>query len=336
MISEIIVISFLTTIIFLILLRPLSIKFNVVDRPNSRKKHHGSIPLIGGICIFGGILTSQIYLQEFDKTIISLLLISLIILILGIIDDIINLKARKKLFVQIVVVTFTIYIIDLKVNNLDYLFGPSFALELGLLSIPFTLIAVIGLTNAFNMIDGIDGLAAGLIIIAIIGILLADISFKGNNLNIVLLTIISCTVAFLLFNMTSNNNLKVFLGDGGSLFLGFWIAMVLIYKVENLDNFSPTFALWCVAIPLFDFFGVMFLRKIERRPLMLADRDHIHHFLESFNLSKKSILLLLISFGFLILIIGYILDNNIPAISFPIFIFLFVLYLCFRFYFRNK
>ncbi len=331
-----ITVTFLVTISSLFLLRPLAVKLGFVDYPTYRKNHTGQVPLIGGICIFIGLLASQIYLNEFDKTITIVLIASSLMLILGVCDDVINLTAKKKLVIQSILVTLTIYFTDIKIKSLGHLFGLTNEIELGFFSLPFTVIAIIGLTNAFNMIDGIDGLAGGLAIIACIGILISNLFLENSIFTNILLGIISSLVPFLIFNITSYKKLKIFLGDGGSLFLGFIISLALVYNFGSVHNFTPAFALWCVTIPLFDFLSIVILRKLRKHSIILADRDHIHHFLERLGFVKKSIMLIIISAALVMLLIGYIIEIYFPTLSFPTFIAIFFLYYYMRFYLREE
>lgn len=336
MFSSYIVIPFIITFSLLFILRPLAVKYKFVDFPNKRKKHEGNIPLIGGICIFIGALFSQLYANEIDEKINLIFFPSFLMLILGIWDDIVDIKSKKKLLFQILIVSSAIYILDIKLHNLGYLFGLPFQIELGFLSIPFTIIAIIGLTNAFNMIDGIDGLATNLLIISIVGIFVFNLNGASTIFINILIALVSSLIPFLFFNVVFNRNLKIFLGDGGSLFLGFMVSILLIHTVENVNSFTPTFALWCVSIPLFDFFGVVTLRKVNKRSIFTADRDHIHHFLENFGLSKKIVMLLITSVAIVLLFVGYLIEINFPELSFPVFIILFIFYMFMRFYFKVK
>lgn len=322
-------ISLLTTFVFLIILRPIAVRIGLVDFPSSRKKHVGEIPLTGGICIYLGVLITHLYLNELNTKITILLISSLLIIILGIYDDLYNLKAKIKLFIQFIIVTLTVFLLDLKIENLDQILRISHTLNLGIFSIPLTILAVVALTNAFNMIDGIDGQAGIMSIISIMGIFFYGLHLINGDLFLFLLSISASVISFLIFNLTSNINIKAFLGDGGSLFLGLTISLALIYCIQNI-NFFSSFAFWCVAIPIFDFFSVIILRKLENRSITLADRDHIHHFLESLNLNKKFILLFLSGVGLILLLLGLYLEKNFPTLSIWIFITLFFLYLGIR------
>lgn len=328
-------IGLIITLLSLFFVRPLAIKIGLVDHPTRRKKHNGQIPLVGGLCIFLGLLVSQIYFNEIDKS-KTLISMSLLILILGIWDDMKNLKAKTKLFFQLLIVGFTIYFTGISVENLGNLFGFSYELKLGHLSVPFTIVAVVGLINAFNMIDGLDGLAGILTILAILGIFSSGLYLHDLNFFNVLLALVGGLIPFLVFNIFGNNKIKIFLGDGGSLFLGFFVAFSLVFSAQNEIFLTPTFALWCVAVPVYDFLVVIILRKIEKRSLMMANRDHIHHFLENFSLTKIEILITIALAALSFLFIGHFLEIYFRFLSFWIYLLLFCLYLIMRLSLRNK
>ena len=332
MIEFITITAFLTSLITLIILRPLAIKFNLVDHPSERKNHIGNIPLIGGICVFLGLLTSYFFFIEFDKFSSALLITASLILIHGVWDDFTNLKAKTKIAFQAFVLAIMIYVTDVKIESLDNFFGVSYPLELGILSIPITIIGVIALTNAINMIDGIDGLASVIVFIAVTGLIFFNVTPEFSNLTSLLLIVVSALLPFIIFNIAPYPKIKVFLGDGGSLFLGYFISWSLIYSAENVNNFTTSFALWCVAIPVFDFFFVIIMRMSKKYPIMFARRDHIHHFFQSLGFSNKLILLLIFSSGLAILLIGSFIEKNFPALSYPVFLILFLFYFFLRTY----
>lgn len=314
----------------LIIFRPLAEKYNLIDYPSNRKDHKGKIPFIGGICIFIGLISSQIYLNQINEIITIILTISFLVLMLGLWDDIVNLRAKTKLVFQLFMVTCTIFLAELKLESLGYLFPLTFPFDLGFFSVGFTALAVVSLINAFNMIDGIDGLAGGVTIIAITGILFYSFHSEINIFNLTLIALLSGLIAFLFFNVLSDNKLKVFLGDSGSTCIGFIISWALIYNCQNIGNFTPSFALWCVSVPVFDFIAVMIVRKYEKRSIMAANRDHIHHVLESFGLSRLIIAAFIILTGFLLLLVGIFFEENYPKLSFPFYLVLLFLYLSLR------
>lgn len=334
MFSPVFEISFTVTLILLIILRPISFRFNLVDYPNNRKIHKGQIPLIGGISIFIGFFTAQIFINASDILSILIIFTSVLILLVGLCDDLINLRPRTKLFFQILILLIMIVFSDLKISSLGPLFFGEDIPILPFLSIPITIIAVIGLINAFNMIDGLDGIASGLAMISILGMLYHNINAAHSIFTNMLLAILFALIPFFFFNVTSISRIKVFLGDGGSLLLGYIIAWGLIYSAESIKSFSPIFSLWCVVVPLYDFFAVITIRILEKRPLFLADKDHLHHFLLNFNLSRRFIMILIITFAFLMLLMGIYLEKNMPHLSFQIFLAFFILFLFLRVFFR--
>lgn len=333
---ELITISFLSTIFTILVLRPFAFKLKLIDTPDTRKQHKGEIPLIGGISIYVGIIIFMIFSNGVNSIIESILISSFFILILGIYDDLIDLRPRIKLFIQLLLVTFTIILSGVKIESLGFLFGLPYSLDIGLLTIPFSIISVVGLMNAFNMIDGVDGQTGSISVVAIVGIFLFGLDKADPDLYKILLIFLSGLIAFLIFNFTPNNKMKIFLGDGGSLLLGFIISFALIYCSQILKLFSPSFALWCVSIPLFDFFSVVILRKIKNHKILIANRDHIHNFLETFNYSKVFSTFLTSASGLLLLCLGYYLEVNFPSLSFLIFLILFKIYLFIRLYYKDN
>lgn len=322
-----IITAFLVSLSTLILLRPMAVKFDLVDYPNKRKNHNGKIPLIGGVSVFLGMIVSYLFFIDFDKFSNVLLITASLILIHGVYDDYIDLKARNKIVFQALISLIMIYVTDVKIETFGDLFGFSFPFHLGIFSIPITIIAIIGLTNAINMLDGLDGLAAGIVLIAISGLIFFNQTLEFSSITYILVVIAAALLPFIIFNMAPYSKIKVFLGDGGSLFLGYIISWALIYNAENINSFNPSFALWCVAVPLFDFLATIILRIVKKQSIIRANRDHIHHILENLGFSKILSTLLIISFGLVNLVIGIFLEKKFPSLSFTFFLILFLFYL---------
>ena len=210
-----IITAFLTSLISLIILRPVAIKFNLVDYPTERKNHIGNIPFVGGICVFLGILISYLFFIDYSKFSSVLLITASLILIHGVWDDFKNLKVQTKIAIQVLVSLIMIYVTEVKLESFGDLFGVSYPLQLGVLSIPITVIAVIALTNAINMIDGLDGLASGIILLGIIGIICFNLPLEFSPFTGILLAAASALLPFIFFNVAPYTKVKVFLGDGG-------------------------------------------------------------------------------------------------------------------------
>ena len=327
---NVILISFFITLVSILLLRPLAVKYNFVDTPNDRKDHEGLIPMIGGPSIFLGLLASQIYLGNFNIFTAKILFAFFLMLALGIYDDIVNMNAKIKLLFQFLIVTFSVYLFEIQLENLGYLFGMNNIIMLGSLSMPITIVGIVALTNAFNMLDGHDGVAGGLLLISLIGIIAYFTILGKSNLYILILALISGIIIFIIFNVIKNKRWKIFLGDGGSLFLGFSVSWLLIISAQTVDGFPPSFALWCIALPLFDFLTVLIIRFIKKRPLMIGAKDHLHHWIKSLGFSRIMTLVIIILLAFSLLLIGFIVEIYLPIASVTTLICLFLFYFYLR------
>ena len=321
----------LLTIVLILILRLPSQKLSLVDEPNERKAHEKPTPLIGGICIALACSLSSFALgYAQDQGLRSLIIFANLFLCLGVVDDRFDFKASVKLLIQLAISFIFIVSTGLQISNLSNPFALAQSYDLGFLSLPFTLLAMVGLTNAFNMIDGCDGLAASLAAFAILGLLYFGSSQFVLPMQTFLLMLVASIFAFLIFNFSNNPALKVFLGDGGSLFFGFIISTLLIKFSVGNKIYSPTIVLWFVAVPVYDFFAVVVRRLVLKRKVMSADRSHIHHYLLSFGLSHFQTTFVILSAAFTLLCLGVFLEVNYPSLSFVTFVSLFTAYLSLR------
>jgi len=312
--------SFLVTLISILLLRPFAKKLGIVDKPSKRKEHQGYIPLIGGISIFVGVYVS--ILGEFtdNNVFTGFLLSAFFILALGFVDDCYPLSAKVRLLAQILIVSLMVWITELKFDTFGHSFGLNSQIHLGSFSYPITVLGIVFVTNAFNLMDGADGLTGSLAILSIIGINVATILSDSYNLHLLSAALIGSLLPFLWFNLTKSNKNKIFLGDSGSMFLGYSIAFLLLHESHINENISPPFALWVIAIPTFDMISVMIFRFKNRCPLTSPDRSHLHHFLQRLGLSKIIVLLSIIGIGLLFLLLGLLIEYEARILSFPTFL----------------
>ena len=247
--------------------------------------------------------------------VIALLLQAFILL-----DDAFGIKASKRLFIQSIaalamIMIGDIYISDLKVSLLGI------NLELGIWGIPFTIFSVVGIVNAFNMIDGINGLCAGFALIAITALQVTS-GFDVANYSLVIA--VGSIIGFLFYNLGFlGTKRRVFLGDNGSTFLGFLVAWTCINYSQTSENLiQPVTCLWIVAIPLLDCLGVMFGRALKGVLPFSPGRDHIHHKLQKVTGSSPKTLVGLLALGSLIAWIGIIVEKSYLSaeISFILFL----------------
>ena len=248
-----------------------------------------------------------------------LYLCGLFIIIFMIFDDYYSLKATTRLFLQVLVVSAMIFFSNEYLISLGNIFGPDEIL-LGSFGIPFTIFCVVGLMNAFNMIDGLNGICASFVLIPLI-----FLTFLGK-FSYGLLIPIGALLGFLAYNLGYLGKKRgVFLGDSGSNLLGFMIAFICIEYSQNISHNSyinPATALWLIAIPLLDCLSVMISRSINGIMPFRPGRDHLHHKLLDMGFKPKVILIIFISSSIILCSFGFILqkfytDNS--YISFYIF-----------------
>ena len=275
-------------------------KLNLVYIPDGlRKKHDGNIPLSGGIAIFLSLLASfLIFSNYFDYFFIVMLCSTCLILLLGTIDDKWNLSVSVRLIIQIMASWIVISFTDVYLNNLGDLFGLG-EIYLGQLGIPLTIFMVVGVTNAFNMFDGFDGSLSTVSILAF-GCLFLLSLFFGETVDIFFFLVVIIFV-FLLFNMGYlSSKRKIYLGDGGSTSLGFFLSWSLVYLSQgNEQIIQPVTALWIIFLPLIDALSTFLIRIKAHQPIFLGDRKHMHFLLIDNGFSENNVFLIFFIISFL-------------------------------------
>ena len=312
----------------------------LVDIPDrSRKFHKRATPLTGGIGILlAVIISTEIYLDmnnlkgyipEFSQ---KLYIASIPLLLLFLIDDFKALRPFYRLIVQIALSLYVIFSTDIYLYNLGNLFGLG-EIHLGIMGIPFTIFCVVGIMNAFNMIDGINGLCAGTAIMALLFIGF----YSGLMYDSVLIIIIGSMIGFLIFNLRFFGKKRgVFLGDSGSNLIGFWVAWCAIYSSQNsIYQVETITMLWFVSIPLLDCIGLIFSRLIRGISIASPGRDHIHHKL-MLNYSSEGTLGIILIITLLTGLIGMALENNFePWVSTLMFFIYASFYYIYSYGFKN-
>ena len=295
------VVAILSSTTALLFLYPYAESIGLVDRPSQRKQHVGNIPLIGGVAAFFGVLVSAYFDGQFHSFTNILLATAAVLVLIGALDDRVDLSVRSRLLVQTGAVLTMVICTGVYVHTLGHLFG--YELELGVLGIPLTLVAVIGLLNAFNMMDGIDGLAGMLALVSIGAIVL----FQGLShwpSVVVLLLLAAALLPHLAANLGLVGN-KIFLGDAGSMVVGYLLAWTLIHLSQGRQpQLSTVDVLWCVALPIMDTLAVMARRMREGKSPFKPDRGHIHHVLLDAGLSPRTALVALVGLAVMLVFIG--------------------------------
>ena len=304
----IVAVAFLLSYIAIFTIKPLAIKFGLVDTPCTRKQHDGLVPLIGGLCIFLSVLLSIVIFLPLDKKIVSYLICAGAVVLLGVADDYRPLGVKIRLSVQSILALILIWGSDIYIQSLGNLFQFG-EINLGLLGIPFTVIAVLAAINAFNMIDGIDGLAGSLSITTLVSVFI----LMGLNGYVSLVTlpiiIVATIVPFLAFNLglKGHKNKKIFMGDAGSMFIGLSVIWFLMHATQGQSNdiaFRPVTALWIIALPLMDMLAIIIRRARKGLSPFVADRDHLHHIFMRIGFSPRKSLVIIVLFSVLMSSIG--------------------------------
>lgn len=323
-------IAFTATAALILALNPIAMKLGLVDQPNSRKLHTETPALIGGIAIWLGVFIYLFSLTQIDRITGYFLLSTGLLVFVGTLDDRFNLPVRLRIVVEVAIACIMIFLADLWVGNIGDLLGFGEMHFSPWVAYPFTIIAVFGVINAINMMDGIDGLAASITLAAILLLM-----FGGNSPTLAKVgpPLAGALGAFLLFNMRLISFLpRVFLGDAGSKLIGLTLVWVLIQTAQSDSSTSaginPATALYFIGLPLIDMV-VTTLRRIQRKqPPFKADRSHIHHLLLDSGFSKRGALAIILGLSIAINLLGLELNwHSVSELSqFAIFFGLFIVY----------
>ncbi len=293
-------------------------KLRLFDEAGIRASHKGSVPIFGGIAIFSGIIFSLLFWADIEN--IQFILVSiLIVFFVGVIDDLLVLSPTKKIVGQIISVLSLVFLQELQIDNMHGVLG---IYELpDWVSVLFTIFVVIVITNGFNLIDGVDGLAGGIGIIAsfafgIIALFMSDIPGQGD-MAIIAFTLMGALLGFLKYNF---HPAKIFMGDTGSLVVGIILSVLAINSIRyglvtdtiKLPNKGPLLAIVILAIPLFDSLRVFVARIIKGRHPLSPGRGHIHHALLNLGFGHKYTSLALYFFSLVLILFSYfLLELNI-------------------------
>ena len=249
--------------------------------------HKEPIPRLGGLAIFGGFLASILIFGELDQTMLCVLLGASMIVALGIFDDVLALGAKLKFVVQIVAAAIPVCVGDLQIKLFTNLnpFSDTPYFHLGILAIPITIIWIVGITNAVNLIDGLDGLAVGVSSIAAITMLAVALLTGNMAIAVTMAALAGACIGFMPYNL---NPAKIFMGDTGSTFLGYMLATVSImglFKFYAVISFAVPFLI--LGLPIFDTANAIIRRVAAGRSPMSPDRGHVHHKLIDMGFNQK-------------------------------------------------
>lgn len=281
----------LVTILFMFALRPVARGLGLIDKPGGRKTHVGEIPVIGGLAMSTGLIVGTLYGYQSVQGFPFFLASVAVLVIIGGLDDRYDLPPSVRFLAQICACLLMVAGAQVFAADLGEPFF-SGVLQLGWLSIPFTVLIVLTAINAFNMFDGSDGVAGAQALIAAVFLGFACVMSGAIHYLPLIAALVGCILGFLVFNWPSKRtrNMRAFMGDAGSTMLGFSLAWISIeVSQEPVRAISPVVILWVFALPIFDLFSSMIRRMSQGKSPFHADSEHLHHVLRRFGHSSRRV-----------------------------------------------
>ena len=310
------VICFFSAIILTPLVKKLAFKIGATDKPNQRKVHQKIMPRLGGLAIYISFLIGITIIQPNVKFLLpiinpnenlhlAIIIGSIIIILTGILDDTKEISPKLKLIGQISASFVVVFMGDIRVEFINLPFGGQ--LNFGFLSIPITMFWIIGITNAINLIDGLDGLAAGVSTIALFAI--AGMAFIMGNPYVLILALITAvsSLGFLIYNF---HPAKIFMGDTGALFLGYLISVLSLLGFKNVTFISLIIPIIILGVPISDTFFAIIRRLVNKQPLSAPDKSHLHHCLLRLGFSHKQSVLLIYAMSSIFGLVAFIFSQS--------------------------
>ncbi len=293
------VVAFLIAYASTPIVKMLAFRIGAIDVPkDNRRMHKKPIARLGGLAIFYGFIISILCFAEIDTELRGILIGSVIIVVLGIFDDIYSLNAFFKFLVQIGAAV----VVVLHGVSIEYIssfgFGENPYIALGVFAIPVTVLWIVGVTNALNLIDGLDGLAAGISTISTVSLFAISLITREVGVAVVTAAIAGAGFGFMPYNL---HPAKIFMGDTGSTFLGFMLASISVmglFKSYAVISMAVPFLI--LGLPIFDTLFAILRRVLRGQSPMKPDRGHVHHRLIDLGFDQKqTVVILLIASGLL-------------------------------------
>lgn len=286
---------FITAFILALVFTPIAIKIapkiGAVDIPkDNRRMHTKAMPRFGGMAIYIGTVASMLIFLPFSTKLMGVIAGGTLMFLVGIIDDLRNLPAKVKLGFQILC-AFILFQFSVSISFIGNPFGDGYYFFPWIVSLLVTVIWIVGITNTINLIDGLDGLAGGVAFIASISIGYAAYINGNTEASMAMLAIAGGALGFLPFNF---NPAKIFMGDGGALFLGFMLAgLSVMSPMKSATVLATVVPVLVLGLPIFDTAFAILRRVINKRPIMEADKGHLHHRIMAAGLGQRRTVLTL-------------------------------------------
>ncbi|MGV3466581.1 MAG: glycosyltransferase family 4 protein [Heyndrickxia sp.] len=295
------IVCFLCSLMITPIVKKLAYKMGATDNPNHRKVHTKIMPRMGGLAIFISFLVGIILLQPEHAYHLSIVLGSIIIITIGVLDDKYELSAKVKTLGQLAAALIVVFYGGLDIDFINLPFGGR--VDFGALNIPFTILWIMGVTNAINLIDGLDGLAGGVSSIALISI--AGMAFLKGDIYVLTISLILLvsTLGFLPYNFYPA---KIFMGDTGALFLGFMISVLSMMGFKNVTFISFIIPIFILGVPLSDTFFAIIRRIVHKQPISKPDKSHLHHCLLRLGFTHRQTVLMIYAISAMFGLVAFI------------------------------
>jgi UDP-GlcNAc:undecaprenyl-phosphate GlcNAc-1-phosphate transferase len=267
----------MVTAVFMFALRPVAVEVGLVDRPGGRKSHVGEVPIIGGIAMFLGMFIGLVVVPIPGDVVLSVFVGSALLVIVGVFDDRMGLPPTVRIATQIAVVLIMVYGAGLSLAAIGDPFGMG-DISMGRFTLALTALVSLTLINAYNLIDGADGLAGSLAAIALMSVAIA--SGLTSLPAAIAITVVAAIVGYLVFNFPTpwNTRLRTFMGDAGSTLLGFTIVWITLSVTQGPERLiSPVHCLWFASVPIYDCLTCFVRRILDGKSPFTPGRDHFHH-----------------------------------------------------------
>lgn len=334
--------AFIITIVSIPKIIRISHKKGLMDAPNERSSHVFKIPTLGGVALFFGIVVStSIFATELGANYAFFLSAITILFFVGLMDDLLVVAPDKKLYAQIISTTLIIFGSGIMINSLYGLLGIN---ELPYwIGVILTYFVFIVLINAYNLIDGIDGLASGIGIVISFAFIFIFYRIFDYSIGILAISVVAVLVGFLKYNLSTKN--KIFMGDTGSMVIGFILTFMAIrfLYMAGLPNYeiasAPVILLFIFCIPVIDTLNVFVIRIFNKKHPLHPDKNHLHHQFLKLGLDHIQTSAILIVVNIVFILIGYsfrYLEINKLFLIFLILSTSFVVILRCITYYRNK
>lgn len=283
--------TFLLSFVLLFCFRKVAKKIELVDKPNARKLHQGAIPLVGGVSIYCAILLASLLYLDITQEDWLYLGCGAVLIAVGVLDDKFDISFKVRLAVQAGISLSMICFAGLGLEHLGSIAGNVPLVLPDWVSYVVTILAVIGAINAFNMVDGIDGLLGGLASVSFSALAMMFWLHGHTSLALNCLMFIAALIPYILLNLgiPLGPRFKIFMGDAGSMLIGFTVVWFLIRasQGESDSTIRPVAALWFIALPLMDMATIMTRRIRKGHSPFQPDREHLHHICQRIGLSPR-------------------------------------------------